>query len=114
MEYYEREVCGGWRRTRAPTPPHLRSTERRGRAETIGTTRTGLTRAAVRPADTGHPRTRSPETTLTGEVPAVGLIVQKAQKVRRRNRITWLSPETSLGAAVGATAACELSVTVEV
>ena len=45
---------------------------------------------------------------MTEGVPGVVQTVQKAQKVRRRSRITWRSPGTFPGAAAGETAACEL------
>ena len=89
-------------------PP--RAVGRRGRAETIDIGPTGRIRARVRKrANTDLLKMTSLRMIMmVAEALVADPIVQKAQKVRKKNKITWLLLVIYRGVAVGATGACEL------
>ena len=112
MEFYEKEVYVATEMTPSWILRHLPpAVGRRGKAENIDIARIGHIRARARkPANTTDLlKMTSLRMIMTeAEVLVADPIVQKAQKVRRKNRITSPLLVTYRGVAVGATVACEL------
>ena len=111
MEFYEKEVYEATEMTPLWILHHLPpAVGRLGKVETIATDRIGHTRAPARKlANTDLLKMTSLRMIMMegAEALVADPIVQKAQKVRKKNKITWPLPVTYLGVAVGAMVVCE-------